>query len=73
MKFASRRVDCPGYLEFIWRADLDLKEGERPPTIALVMDDEEGRFHGMYGLLTVVGNTVAAVKQELFSMIEEGH
>lgn len=68
MRFNSRRADVTGYLEFIWIE----KEGVNPQAIALITDTTDGRFHGMYGLQTVSGPTVSAVKAELFALIEAG-
>lgn len=72
MRFASRRAECPGYLEFIWRSDIERPEGVNPQAIALITDTDDGRFYGMYGLHTVAGPTVAAVKAGLFALIEGG-
>jgi hypothetical protein len=71
MRFASRRADVPGYLEFIWRSDVERPEGVNPQAIALITD-ADGAYHGMYGLHTVTGLTVSAVKAELFALIEAG-
>lgn len=71
MQFDSRRADADGYLEFIWRTDVPHPEGTRPQAIALITH-VEGAYHGMYGLHTVVGSTVADCKQELFALIEAG-
>ena len=70
MRFASRRANCPGYLEFIW---LDVKRpaGVNPQAIALITEID-GAFHGCYGIHTVVAHTVAACKEELFLLIEAG-
>lgn len=71
MRFASRRASCPGYLEFIWRADVERAPGVNPQAIALITE-ADGRFHGMYGLHTVVASTVSVCKAELFALIEAG-
>jgi hypothetical protein len=71
MRFASRRASCPGYLEFIWRADVVRPAGTNPQAIALITE-ADGRYHGMYGLHTVVAPTVSACKAELFALIEAG-
>jgi len=71
MRFNSRRADVSGYLEFVW-IEKDLPEGVNPQVIALITDTNDGRFHGMYGLQTVAGPTVFAVKAELFALIEAG-
>jgi hypothetical protein len=71
MRFNSRRADVPGYLEFLW-VEKDLPEGVNPQAIALITDTNDGRFHGMYGLVTVSGPTVSAVKAELCRLIEAG-
>jgi hypothetical protein len=70
MRFNSRRADVPGYLEFIW-IEKDLPEGVNPQAIALVTN-ADGAYHGMYGLHTVTGPTVSAVKAELCRLIEAG-
>lgn len=72
MRFASRRASCPGYLEFIWRSDVERPAGVNPQAIALVTLGADGAYYGMYGLHTVVGPTVADCKQELFALIEAG-
>jgi hypothetical protein len=71
MRFDSRRATCPGYLEFIWRADIERPAGTNPQAIALITE-ADGRYRGMYGLHTVVAPTVSACKAELFSLIEAG-
>ena len=73
MQFDSRRADADGYLEFIWRKD-SRPEGTRPQAIAFITDmgyRHEQWFFGCYGIHTVQGPTVAAVKEQLFSLIEE--
>ena len=72
MRFDSRRADCPGYLEFVWRSDIERPAGVNPQAIALITDGDDGRYHGMYGLQTVVASTVSACKAELFALIEAG-
>lgn len=72
MRFDSRRADCPGYLEFVWRADVVRAKGVNPQAIALITDGDDGLYHGMYGLHTVSGSTISAVKAELFALIEAG-
>ena len=71
MRFDSRRATCPGYLEFIWRSDIERPAGTNPQAIALITE-ADGAYHGMYGLHTVVAPTVSACKAELFSLIEAG-
>lgn len=70
MRFASRRASCPGYLEFIW-PDVKRPAGVNPQAIALITEID-GAYHGVYGIHTVVGPTVAACKEELFALIESG-
>jgi hypothetical protein len=72
MQFDSRRATCPGYLEFIWRADVPRDPGVNPQAIALITEMVDGTFHGFYRLHTVVAPTVSACKAELFSLIEAG-
>jgi len=76
MQFDSRRADADGYLEFIWRTDVPLPEGVRPQAIAFITDiyntPRKRWFYGCYGIHTVEGSTVSAVKQELFALIEAG-
>lgn len=71
MRFDSRRASCPGYLEFIWRADVPREPGVNPQAIAYITEID-GAFHGCYGIHTVSARTVHAVKAELFSLIESG-
>jgi hypothetical protein len=71
MRFDSRRATCPGYLEFIWRTDIERPAGTNPQAIAYITEID-GAFHGCYGIHTVAGRTVHAVKTELFSLIEAG-
>jgi hypothetical protein len=71
MMFASRRADCPGYLEFIWRSDIPRKPGTHPQAIAYITEID-GAYHGCYGIHTVAGRSVASVKSELFALIEAG-
>ena len=77
MQLDSRRVDQDGfYKELIWRTDVERPEGTTPQAIAVIMRDDEAesarRFYGIYGIHTVSGPTVSAVKQELFDLIEAG-
>jgi hypothetical protein len=76
MKFDSRRADCRGYLEFIWRADTPIPEGGNPQAIAYITDaygtPRKPWFCGVYGVHVVEGASVASVKTELFSLIEAG-
>lgn len=71
MKFNTKRADCDGYLELIWRTDL---EGSYQQ-LAYITDQygtiRKPWYVGFYGIFEVSGPTVAAVKQELFSIIEE--
>jgi hypothetical protein len=73
MRFNSRRADCPGYLEFIWR-DTPLPEGANPQAIAYITDAygtlRKPWFCGVYGIHVVEGPSVASVKSELFALIE---
>ena len=71
MRFDSRRATCPGYLEFIWCTDVPREPGVNPQAIAYITEID-GAFHGCYGVHTVAGPTVSAVKAELFSLIEAG-
>lgn len=77
MKFDSRRVEkAKGYLEFIWPIDPSRPKGTTPQAIAYIRDFYRGKqtkhFWGFYGIHEVKGETVAAVKEELFSLIEAG-
>jgi hypothetical protein len=76
MKFASRRANCPGYLEFIWRSDIERPEGTNPQAIAYITDlyrsPRREWYAACYGIHVVEGPTVAAVKEELFALIEAG-
>ena len=76
MQFDSRLADADGYLEFIWRTDVERPEGTTPQAIAYITDiyGDDGKpwFHGVYGIHTVSGPTVSAVKQELFDLIKAG-
>jgi len=76
MQFASRRATCPGYLEFIWRADVVRPAGTNPQAIAYITDTystpRKRWFCGVYGIHVVEGPTVSAVKTELFALIEAG-
>jgi hypothetical protein len=75
MKFASRRVDADGYLELIWRTDVERPEGATPQAIAYISSACGGKpwYWGVYGIFKVSGPTVSDVKQELFQLIETGH
>ena len=70
MMFASRRADCPGYLEFIWRSDIPRKPGTHPQAIAYITEID-GAYHGCYGTQVVSGATVADVKAALFPLIAQ--
>lgn len=76
MRFASRRADVPGYLEFIWRADVERPEGVNPQAIAVITDGmstyRKRTYTACYGVHVVEGSTVSAVKAELFALIEAG-
>jgi hypothetical protein len=62
MRFDSRRANVPGYLEFI---------ESNGQTVGLIVEMNDGSFHGMHGLKTVVATTVASVKEQLFPLIEQ--
>lgn len=72
MEFTSRRANCPGYLEFVWRSDIERPAGVTPQAVALITEGADGAYYGMYGLHTVVAPTVSACKEELFALIEAG-
>lgn len=76
MKFDSRRADVDGYLEFIWRIDVPRPDDIQPQAIAFITDiystPRKRWFYGCYGIHTVEGSTVAAVKRDLFALIEAG-
>jgi len=67
LQFGSRRADVKGYLEFIW-----VENGtENPQAIALVTEVcHPQRYAASYGTWTCQGDTVAEVKQQLFTKIE---
>ena len=75
-RYGSRRANCPGYLEFIWRESPDLPEGVNPQAIAYITDTystpRKPWFYGCYGIHVVEGATVAAVKDELFALLDAG-
>ena len=71
MRFASRRASCPGYLELIWRTDVERAPGVNPQAIALITEADDA-YYGVYGLHTVSAPTVSACKAELFALIEAG-
>jgi hypothetical protein len=68
LKFDSRRADVEGYLEFIW-----VQNGAKhPQAVAMITDVCHPKaFAASYGTWTCQGDTVAEVKQQLFSQIEE--
>lgn len=76
MKFDSRLAGGSGYLELIWRTDVERAPGVNPQAIAYVTDMYGTRrkpwFCGVYGIHVVEGPSVAAVKTELFDLIEAG-
>jgi len=76
MEFDSRRANCDGYLEFIWRTDVMRKEGATPQAIAYITDTygtpAKPWFTAYYGIHEISGPTVSGVKQELFDLIESG-
>ena len=65
-RYNSRRADCPGYLEFIWRLPTD---APHPQAIAYITEDE-GSYYGCYGTQVVSGATVADVKSQLFPLLD---
>lgn len=77
MQFDSRRVSSArGYLELIWRSDIERPKGATPQAIACITDIygsvRRPFYVGMYGIHEVQGCTVAAVKEQLFALIEAG-
>ena len=68
IKFGSRRADIKGYLEFIW-----IENGsEHPQAIAMITDVCHPRaYAASYGTWACQANTVAEVKEQLFSKIAE--
>jgi hypothetical protein len=65
-RYNSRRADCPGYLEFIWRLPTD---APHPQAIAYIAENESW-FYGCYGTQVVNGPTVADVKAALFPLLD---
>ena len=66
LQFGSRRADVKGYLEFIW-----VNNGtENPQAIALVTDVCHPKaYAACYGTWTCQGDSVAEVKEQLFTKI----
>lgn len=73
-RYGSRRANCPGYLEFIWRENPDLPEGVNPQAIAVITDGmstyRKRTYTACYGIHVIEGSTVSAVKQELFDLLD---
>ena len=69
--FAGRRLDCPGYVELIWRTDISCTT-----PIAMVVDQESGlnhtssRYVATYGDWRWEGDTVARAKEQLFRHLD---
>lgn len=77
MDVTTKRIDAPGYLEFIWKTrDLKQQGPGKAPVLAYITDiyGEPARpwYTAVYGIHWISGPTVAAVKEELFSMIDNG-
>lgn len=76
LRYGNRRADCDTYLEFIWRADEHLPEGANPQAIAYITGaystPRKPWFCGVYGIHVVEGPSVAAVKEELFALLDAG-
>lgn len=72
-RYGNRRANCPGYLEFIWRLPTD---APHPQAIAYITDaygtPRKPWFCGVYGIHVIEGPTVAAVKEELFTLLDAG-
>jgi hypothetical protein len=62
LKVGSRRADTPGYLEFIW-----VENGTENPQAVALITDISGTYAASYGTWTCQGETVAEVKEQLFS------
>jgi hypothetical protein len=73
-RYGNRRANCPGYLEFIWRVTPDLPEGVTPQAVAYITDvygtPRKPWYCAAYGIHVIEGPTVAAVKEELFALLD---
>lgn len=79
MRLESKRLaSAPRYLELIWRTDIPRHPQDRivPDAVAYITDiygtPRDPWYCGYYGIHEVSGPTVAAVKEQLFSLIESG-
>lgn len=72
MKLTTRRLDVSGYLEYIYAIEPDASQR----AIAYITDIygtiRKPHYCGVYGIHVVEGSTVCAVKEQLFSLIEDG-
>ena len=70
--YGSRRANCPGYLEFIWRET----GAENPQAIAVITDGmstyRKRIYSACYGIHVIEGPSVSAVKAELFTLLDSG-
>ena len=78
MNVTAKRIDAPGYLEFIWKTkDLEQQGQGRAPVLAYITDiyGEPTRpwYVAIYGNEIMAGPTVAQVKETLFSLIDNQH
>lgn len=73
-RYGSRRANCSGYLEFIWREGTPVEPGDKwPQAVAYVTDIyAQGRpfYVGCFGAHMINGDTVAEVKEALFPLLD---
>jgi len=69
-RYGSRRADCPGYLEFIWRET----GAENPQAIAYINSKcGRGPFYGHFRDRVFKGSTVCEVKDKLFPAMDAAY
>jgi hypothetical protein len=73
--YYSKRKECSGYLELIFRKDPDAEPDKNVQAIAYITDhysNNQPLYTAHYGIYEFVGTSVASVKQGLFEALDSG-
>jgi hypothetical protein len=73
--YYSKRKECSGYLELIFRKDPDANPDKNEQAIAYITDhysNDQPYYTAHYGIYEFKGTSVASVKQALFEALDSG-
>lgn len=73
--YYSKRKECPGYLELIFKKDPDADPDKNVQAIACITDhysNDQPLYTAHYGIYEFKGTSVASVKEALFEALDSG-